>query len=443
MPAGLSIGTTSRGNVLVRRAWSSLISSGVRRLACPLAMALLLALVLLAPAVSAEEPIRVLSSECKYQFSVALHFDLSAEGDCPIVEVILFYGPVDSRLVRRIYPDIKPGLRVDVSYTEDLEGGQYAPGTQMHTWWELVCEDGSRLRTEPVLFEYTDLGHDWQVLSSERVDLHWYGTSKHASQAAKLCDTAEKAIARLEDEIGVSMEHRVHVYVYNTQGHMRTALSTRSEVYDDRVMTLGVVVSKDTLLLLGSHRDVEMVILHELCHLVVGLATDNPYTDLPRWLDEGLAMYAEGEFPADNKRALDRAIADDALLSIRSMSSYSGQAEQVDLYYGEVRSVVDFMLQEYGRDQMHELLAVFAQGTRQEDALQQVYGFGLDELDTRWRASLGLGARTLPQTPEALQDDAQPVTEPDQEDSEPICSSVAGVLLAPLLMLAVKRGLMA
>ena len=43
----------------------------------------------------------------------------------------------------------------------------------MHTWWELVCQDGSTLRTEPFLFEYTDLGHDWQVLSGERLDLHW------------------------------------------------------------------------------------------------------------------------------------------------------------------------------------------------------------------------------------------------------------------------------
>jgi hypothetical protein len=45
---------------------------------------------------------------------------------------------------------------------------------------------------------------------------------------------------------------------------------------------------------------------------------------------------------------------------------------------------------------MHALLSVFAQGTLQEDALQRVYGFGLDELDNRWRASLGLKPRERP-----------------------------------------------
>jgi hypothetical protein len=44
-----------------------------------------------------------------------------------------------------------------------------------------------------------------------------------------------------------------------------------------------------------------------LSHIVVGLATKNPFGDLPRWLDEGLAMYAEGELPARNRRALEQA----------------------------------------------------------------------------------------------------------------------------------------
>ncbi|MBC7240342.1 MAG: hypothetical protein H5T71_09610, partial [Chloroflexi bacterium] len=107
----------------------------------------------------------------------------------------------------------------------------------------------------------------------------------------------------------------------------------------------------------------------------------------------------EGSLPLDNRRALERAIRDDRLLSIRSMSSYSGQASQVDLFYGQAYSVVDFLLREYGREKMKALLDVFAHGALQEDALQQVYGFGLDELDARWRQSLGLPPRRPSATP--------------------------------------------
>ena len=136
-----------------------------------------------------------------------------------------------------------------------------------------------------------------------------------------------------------------------------------------------------------------------MAHVVVGLATDNPYAELPRWLDEGLAMISEGELPSDNRRALQEAITGNDLISVRSLSGYTGDPDEVDLFYGEVYSLVDLMLESYGKDKMTELLSALREGLYQQDALQQVYGFGLDELDTRWRASLGLGPRPTPGTP--------------------------------------------
>ena len=376
------------------------------------------------PPIYADGP--TLSTECSYTFSESLDFAMEAKVDVPIVEVILYYGQDGERLVRRIYPDFAPGRDLFVTYTEELESGQFAPGTRIRSWWRLRTAEGSILETPPKVFEYTDDNHDWQHLVGERADLFWYGADESA--ALGLSAKADSVISMLEKDVGVVIDDRARVYAYNSQQNMNRALSRRSEGYDDRVMTLGVAVSKDTLLLLSTHRDAEMILAHELSHIVVGMATENPYTDLPRWLDEGLAMYAEGEFPSDNRRALEKAVRDDNLLSIRSMSSYSGQASRVDLFYGQVYSVIDFMLQEYGRESMQRLLAEFAKGARQEKALQETYGFDLDELDTRWRASLGLGPR--PQVTEVA-----PASESGKSRTEGgfTCTSTVGALLLPLL----------
>jgi hypothetical protein len=136
-----------------------------------------------------------------------------------------------------------------------------------------------------------------------------------------------------------------------------------------------------------------------MAHVVVGLATDNPYAELPRWLDEGLAMVSEGDLPTDNQRALDGAVRSNTLISVNSLSGYTGDPEEVDLFYGEVYSLVEFMLKTYGKDKISQLLSAIHDGLYQEEALQKVYGFGLDELDTQWRASLGLGPRPTPGTP--------------------------------------------
>jgi len=328
------------------------------------------------------------STSLTYDFPEQLVFELSITADAPVAEVVLYYGQTDERLVRRIYPAFTPGPQLFVEHVEELEPGQFAPGTQLRFWWQVYTTDGQVLRTAIETVEYTDTGHEWQVLAGEMVDLYWYGDQ--AKNAGALLERAEKALVRIQDDIGVPVSQRVAVYAYNSADDMSRALSRRSVGYDDRVLTLGVAVGGNTLLLLSTHQDADMVIAHELTHVVVGLATENPYSDLPRWLDEGLAMYAEGELPQGNRRALEKAVADDQLISIRSMTSYSGNAADVDLYYGQAYSILEFMLDAFGREQLQQLLAVFAEGARQEDALRQVYGFGLDELDGRWRESLGL-----------------------------------------------------
>ena len=397
--------------------------------ALPFALLALLAALLYAPAALAETPIEVLSDQQSYVFGESLDFGMEARSASPIVDVILFYGREGERIVRRIYPPFQPGTAIEVSYSEALEGGQFAPGTRLTTWWEMHAGDGSTLTTQPASFEYIDANQDWQLLSGQRADVYWYG--KGQAKARTLLARAETAIAILEGEIGVAIERKVNIYVYNSAQDMKPALASRGDTYDLAVVTLGVAAEDDTMILLGTHPDAEVTVAHEMSHVVVGIATDNAFAGLPRWLDEGLAMYAEGELPTDNQLALESAIRQDNLLSIRSMSSYSGQASQVDLFYGEVYSVVDFMLGEYGRDQMRELLAVFAQGTRQEDALQRIYGFGLDELNAQWRASLGLQPRAQAvagATPTIV------TARPPQGRSSSPCASPLAALSLPLLV---------
>jgi len=155
------------------------------------------------------------------------------------------------------------------------------------------------------------------------------------------------------------------------------------------------------LLLLGPAAGVEQTTNHELTHIVVGEATDNPFhAPIPRWLDEGLAMYNEGSLPDYNRDALEEAIRSDTLISVRSLSAYTGDPALVDLFYGESYSIVEYLLDTYGRDKMVELLGVFKRGSHQEDALQEVYGLGLNELDERWRQAIGAKPRNLEPVPE-------------------------------------------
>ena len=369
------------------------------------------------------------SAEVRFAESVTFRVEVAAQK--AIQRATLYYLQVGEGLTVKVPLDVERGQSV-FEYTWPLEPGDLPVGAGLQSYWRIQDDAGNELRTSPIDVAYDDDRFTWKPLAQGNITLFWYGTD--ASRAQRLLGYATAALSRLQEEMGVTVERPVRIYVYDSKSDMSLALPGQSDVYDDRVLTLGVVVDEGTLLILGTHPDVEGTMAHELAHVVVGLATDNPYAELPRWLDEGLAMFSEGEFPADNRRSLEDAVRRDALISVRSLSGYTGKPEEVDLFYGEVYSLVDFMLKTYGKEKMAQLLSAVREGLYQEEALQRVYGFGLDELDAQWRTQLGLGPRPTPGTPAPASTPSTPTgtTRPD--------APCAAEWLSGLVALAVLAG---
>lgn len=398
-------------------------------------LALLGALWLVAgPALTAraDQAVQVTENSYKVDFSKSIVFRLGAQAAVGMKEVTLYYRRSGEIVTVKVPIAVKAG-QTAFSHTWELESGDLPPGVRIEYEWRVVDAAGAVLKTDPLSFDYSDDRFNWKTMQDEEVVLHWYGSDE--TQAKRLLGYATQSLARLQDQMGIAPQQPVQIYMYQTKSDMSLALPRHSEAYDDRILTLGVVVDEATLLILGPHPDVKGTMSHELAHVVVGLATHNPYGDLPRWLDEGLAMNAEGAMPAGNSEALKQAIRTDSLISVRSLSGYAGDPAEVDLFYGEVYSLVEFMLQTHGKDKMAQLLDAFREGLYQEQALQRVYGFGVADLDLQWRKSLGLGPRTTP-VPGATQV-AVPRRTPAPATSP--CLSLFGGGLLGLAALAYRR----
>jgi hypothetical protein len=393
--------------------------------------ALVVAILLLAsvswPAL-AQEGITVTSNTYESLFAEEVLFRLEARSESEIEKIVLLYRIGSEEVTNRGYPDFSPAKEVAAEYAMDLQRGEIAPFSEIEYFWRIEDAAGNRLDTEPVSFVYEDDRFQWESLTQGKVVLYWYDADRAFAQ--RLLDIALESLARLEEEVGVEPEEPVRLVVYQSKADMLGALVPRGEVFEAEVITLGTVVSKDTVLLHGTHRGVEKTIAHELSHVVVHLATENPYAGIPAWLDEGLAMYNEGELPAANREALERATRENRLISVRSLTAPTGKPEEINLFYGEVYSVVEFLLKTYGKEKMAELLAVFKEGAAYDDALMKVYGFDQDGLDAQWRESLGLPPRGA--TPETT---AVPAVEKPREG---LCFGVV-LELALLILFAYLR----
>lgn len=346
---------------------------------------------------SADVDITVISSEAQSQFPGSIVFRLEAETAANIVDIDLHYRVGKSTLVPatcRVDADFTSGQTVSASWTWNmLETGGLPPGTAVEYWWVLEDAYGQQTQTSPASVEFDDLRFAWSTLGDGDVSVLWYEGS--ISFAQELMDTAHEALGRLSNDIGVSLEQPVKLYIYASSSDLQGAL-----VYPQE-WTGGVAFADYGVIAIGiSPGDIgwgQRAIAHELGHMVVHQAVFGPFGDLPTWLDEGLAMDAEGDLRSDLADRLDWAIANDALFSVQSIcSSFPTDAEAAALCYAESYSLVQFLLEHHGREKLLGLLNVFKAGSTYDDALLEVYGFDLDGLNTVWRDSLGLGPQPPP-----------------------------------------------
>ncbi len=105
------------------------------------------------------------------------------------------------------------------------------------------------------------------------------------------------------------------------------------------------------------------VLYHEYAHVLVFSLTRGT---APRWLDEGLAQIAEGEWPAEHLTALTQAAKGAAVIPLtrleRSFSGLSG-AEAAAAYL-QTQAFAHYLLDRYGWPRMLDLLQALGEGEK-------------------------------------------------------------------------------
>ena len=341
-----------------------------------------------------EGGIKVLSTMVETEFPDAITFNLRAQSSADVNSIVLQYKVRKisfASLVSEARPEFTPAPEVKTSWTWDMRKASLPPGADIEYRWIIEDATGSWEETTWDTIRFGDDRYGWKSLAGDSVTLFWY--SGDQSFVQELMDAALEALDKLARDTGAHLEQPVRIYVYASSRDLRGAM-----VYPQE-WTGGVAFTQYGIVALGVDVDSltwgKQSLAHELAHLVTYQMTFNPYGDLPTWLNEGLSMYAEGDLRGDLQSALTQAISEDNLISVRSLSgSFPAKAEEARLCYAQSYSLVNFLIHDYGRDRMLQLLSVFKEGSSHDDALLEVYGFDMDGLDNLWRQSLGLGSHS-------------------------------------------------
>jgi hypothetical protein len=375
----------------------------------------------------AQGGITVVSDEYETVFGETITFRVAAESESEITDIRLYYQVGGFPATSRADPEFEPGQTVEAEHKWDLVLNYTPPGSEIAYWWKIEDAAGNELETEPVSFTYEDERYDWRELSSDRILLYWYRGDDDFGQA--LLDRGLEALDQLSRDTGVTVEKAVKIFIYGSHSDLLGALDQGAREWtggraftDQGIVVIGVTP--------GNLEWGKRATVHELTHVVIHQVTDTPLGGLPTWLDEGLAMYAEGDLEPVYVAELNEATESNTLISVRSLSSsFSADSDLAGLSYAESYSLVEFILDRYGEEKMTQLIEIFAEGAPSDCdlspydcALQEALGVDTYGLEDEWRAWLGAPPRptSVEATPQISQPSAPtPVTQ--KPSGEELC----------------------
>ena len=338
----------------------------------------------------APPPATVTDNEVVFDFPETATFSATLSSDSEIQSVVLEYGNQQQtcgEVIAKAFPQFTPAKTVNAEWTWDMrQSGSLPPGTTLWWRWRTTDANGKETLSETKSATWLDDIHDWQTLTNGKLRLHWYG--KDQAFAQRMLNAGLEGLKRNETQAGLVTDSPIDLYIYPNYEDMRDAT-----LYEPS-WTGGQAYPEENIVIMGvSQSDTDWdqdTVVHELTHVLVGHLTFSCLGDVPTWLNEGLAVYSEGDLDEQSQQQLDDAIQNNTLLTVRSLSAgFSEIADKALLSYSQSYSIVKFLIETYGQDKMNSLLVALRDGNTVDDALQQTYGFDIEGLEDAWRAAIG------------------------------------------------------
>ncbi|MFZ6026707.1 MAG: peptidase MA family metallohydrolase [Chloroflexota bacterium] len=324
------------------------------------------------------------------QFPNSITFSANIRSDRMLLSVVLEYW-VDQltcgEVIAKAYPEFLPGNDVTVEWLWDMrQSGSLPPGATIYWRWRVTDSSLQEVTTETRSVVWLDDEHTWQVIDKDNIRLHWYKGG--ATFASQLHTAAVAALENLKETTGVTADAPVDLYIYASTADMADAI-----LYEPG-WTGGVAFPEHNIVIIGVEpAEIEWgksTEAHELTHVLVGHRTFSCLSFVPTWLNEGIAMYGEGGPDPASQDAFEKALADDSLPSVRSLSGgFSEASSKANLSYTQSYSLVNFLIEEYGQEKLLALFDLLQQGDTADAALLAVYDFDIDGLETAWRVAIG------------------------------------------------------
>jgi len=353
-------------------------------------------LALLVPAAPARAATFAFSNpqtSAKYNQGVDFSIDLASSEAPSRVELHLMFPGSTGPLVVQLADTPTRGSST-LHYTLDTSGGGHLmPNTPITSSWAAYPQGGGApVNSSAKTFLYLDDTQNWQTLNDGIVTVHWtHGAQSFGQKAAQV---AVKAISTDAQLLGIDENKPVDFFIYADDASFRAALGpgARENVGGTAITSIRTLFAEFTPDILNDPW-VGVTITHELTHQVIDDATSNPYRSLPRWLNEGVAVYQSESNTSQYRSLVGGAISSGDLLPLTALGwQFPTDPNKTALAYAEAVSAVDYIARTFGKPALVKLILAYKNGPTDDEALTTAVGQDMATFQNGWYQAIGAKA---------------------------------------------------
>lgn len=347
-----------------------------------------------------DSPIRFSDVRLESNFPESIHFYASFETDLEIEDIRVRFSTGPGSTEQYDYLDLEERgtglIDGELEWRVNTSARYVPPGAFVKYHFEVFAEDGNEYLSENYEGLVTDARFEWEVVTAGPIRVYYHGPVQ--TRAERLADAGMQSMNLMAPIIGSEIETPIVVTLYNNNAEMIGAVQARSATISRELITEGQAFHEESVVLvLSGNRDIG-TLTHELTHILVGRAAGGSSALVPLWLNEGLAEYGNLDKGLSYGYFLEWAIDTGRLTPFSRLRSFPGEPNLVIVSYGQSRSMIEYLIENYGGEKIAEVIAAIADGTNSDIAIRNAYGKTVQQLDNDWRASIGAD-QYVPPTP--------------------------------------------
>ena len=215
-----------------------------------------------------------------------------------------------------------------------------------------------------------------------------------------LLNNADAIAQDMMSNLGLSLQQPVTVIIASTAAEFQRIQPGGSRV---PAWAIGVAYPQDSLIILLSPAvrqrgpiDIIKIFQHEVLHIILGQAfkgTEN----VPRWLDEGLAMIAANEWSMARLSTMTFAVLGRKIIPMEQLTkSFPWDPDQAQTAYCQSFYFISFLKGRFGSDSFKTFLQNYTVHKNFQKALFDTYHVRWDAMEDMWHDYLRLRFSWIP-----------------------------------------------